>query len=132
MLELCKSTYCTPFNRLVREVAAACEEANDNMRYLATLEPLLDKLSSPIVEQEAFRGLTDTFRPIVHLIMLVWKHSKYYNTAPRLVVLMREICNSLIMQVTPQFRNTRNGLFPPHNFAQRTTRVIVLAGTRVR
>ena len=36
---------------------------------------------------------------VVHLIMLVWKHSKHYNTPARLVVLMREICNDLIDQV---------------------------------
>ncbi len=35
---------------------------------------------------------------VVHLIMLVWKHSKHYNTPARLVVLMREICNDLIRQ----------------------------------
>ena len=39
------------------------------------------------------------FRPVVHVIMLVWKHSKHYNTPARLVVLMREICNDLIDQV---------------------------------
>ena len=32
VLELTKSTYCSPFNRLCREVAAACEEANDNSK----------------------------------------------------------------------------------------------------
>jgi dynein heavy chain len=40
----------------------------------------------------------NTFQPIMHTIMLVWKHSKYYNTPARLVVLMREICNDLIQQ----------------------------------
>ena len=30
--------------------------------------------------------------------MLIWKHSRYYNSPSRLVVLMREICNDLIEQ----------------------------------
>ena len=30
--------------------------------------------------------LTDVFRRVVHVIMLVWKHSKHYNTPARLVV----------------------------------------------
>ena len=30
--------------------------------------------------------------------MLVWKHSHHYNSPGRIVVLVREICNDLIMQ----------------------------------
>ena len=48
-----------------------------------------------------FGMLTEVFRPVVHVIMLVWKHSKHYNTPARLVVLMREICNDLIDQARP-------------------------------
>lgn len=32
----------------------------------------------------------------MHTILLIWKHSHYYNTPPRLVVLIREICNAII------------------------------------
>ena len=32
----------------------------------------------------------------MHLILLIWKKSKFYNTPPRLVVLIREICNAII------------------------------------
>ena len=98
VLELTKSTYCSPFNRLMKEVNAACDEANDNTKYLATLKGSLSKLEDEAVDSEAFQGLTQAFRPIVHLIMLVWKHSQFYNTPARLVVLMREICNDLIRQ----------------------------------
>lgn len=38
------------------------------------------------------------FKPMLHIILLIWKNSKHYNTPARLVVLMREICNSLIIQ----------------------------------
>ena len=95
VLELTKSTYCPAFNRLCKEVTAACAEANDNKKYLATLEPTLQMLTGCA----EFPTLTDVFRPVVHVIMLVWKHSKHYNTPARLVVLMREICNDLIRQV---------------------------------
>jgi len=100
VLDLTKSTYCSPFNRLCKEVAAACDEANDNTKYLATLKETLTKLQDEAVDGEAFQALTNIFRPIVHLIMLVWKHSRFYNTPARLVVLMREICNDLIRQAT--------------------------------
>lgn len=32
----------------------------------------------------------------MHTILLIWKRSKFYNTPPRLVVLIREICNAII------------------------------------
>ena len=37
---------------------------------------------------------------MLHIILLIWKNSKHYNIPARLVVLMREICNSLIKQAT--------------------------------
>lgn len=95
VLELTKSTYWPAFNRLCKEVAAACTEANDNKKYLSTLEPLLVALTS----SHELAQLTELFRPVMHTILLIWKHSKHYNTPPRLVVLMREICNDLIDQV---------------------------------
>jgi dynein heavy chain len=38
------------------------------------------------------------FTPMFHLVLLVWRHSAYYNSPMRLVVLMREICNDVIEQ----------------------------------
>jgi dynein heavy chain, axonemal len=32
----------------------------------------------------------------MHLILLIWNKNKHYNTPPRLVVLIREICNEII------------------------------------
>ena len=43
-------------------------------------------------------SLSQLFKPMLHIILLIWKNSKHYNTPARLVVLMREICNSLIIQ----------------------------------
>ena len=94
ILELAKSTYHPGFDRLCREVSAAREEANDNVKFLAPLSKLFEKLNMA----DDFPMLVELFKPIMHTLMLVWKHSKYYNTAARLVVLMREICNDLIMQ----------------------------------
>ena len=42
--------------------------------------------------------LTDLFKPILHTLLLIWHHSPHYNSAPRLVTLIREACNDLIMQ----------------------------------
>lgn len=53
--------------------------------------------------QENFSNLLELFKPTLHIILLIWKNSKHYNTPARLVVLMREICNSLINQVPPTY-----------------------------
>ena len=43
--QLSKSTYHPGFDRLCKEVAAARVEANDNVKYLATLQKYFDKLN---------------------------------------------------------------------------------------
>ena len=48
--------------------------------------------------QDDFGSLMKLFRPTMHLILMIWKNSKCYNTPGRLVVLVREICNALIKQ----------------------------------
>ncbi|CAN0522102.1 unnamed protein product, partial [Ectocarpus sp. 12 AP-2014] len=64
------------------------------MKYLRTLEDWFDKLN----DDGDFPKLLELFKPMLHIILLIWKNSKHYNTPARLVVLMREICNSLIIQ----------------------------------
>lgn len=93
-LDCSKSTYCTTFARLCKEVFTARIEANDNMKYLRTLEDWFIRLNT----DEDFPALIDLFKPMLHIILLIWKNSKHYNTPTRLVVLMREMSNSLITQ----------------------------------
>ncbi|CAK4109520.1 unnamed protein product [Aphanomyces euteiches] len=93
-LDRSKSTYCTTFARLCKEVFTARIEANDNTKYLRTLEEWFHRLNN----DEDFPNLIEVFKPMLHIILLIWKNSKHYNTPARLVVLIREICNSLINQ----------------------------------
>jgi len=39
------------------------------------------------------------FPPLLHVIMLIWNHSKYYNVPGRVIVILQEICNEIIEQV---------------------------------
>lgn len=94
-LEQNKSTYTTPFSKLQKEVQIAQKEANENYKYLKTLENLFGDLvntSKDLVE------ISELFVPIMHTILLIWTHSQNYNTPSRLVVLIREICNAIINQ----------------------------------
>ena len=68
-------------------------EANDNYRHLKTLKRLFSDLSESTHE---FSSIHELFIPIMHTILMIWKESKFYNTPPRLVVLIREICNQII------------------------------------
>jgi len=43
-----------------------------------------------------FMTTHDLFIPIMQTILMIWNHSKYYKSPPRLVVLIREICNAII------------------------------------
>ncbi|KAL7443397.1 hypothetical protein ACHAXH_005661 [Discostella pseudostelligera] len=92
-LEESKSTYFMAFDRICKEVVAARLEANDNTKHLNTLETWINKLN-----EDDFANIASVFKPIMHTLMLIWKHSTYYNTPSRLVILIREICNSVIDQ----------------------------------
>ena len=94
-LEQNKSTYTNQFSKLKKEVKAARLEANDNFKYLKTLQPLFFELTD---ESKDFADLEGVFIPIMHTILMIWEHSEYYNTPARLVVLIREICNAIIFQ----------------------------------
>ena len=90
-LEGNKSTYTNPFAKLQKDVQNARIEANDNNKFLKTLKDLFMTL-----RENEFKQCQETFMPIMHTILLIWKNSKFYNTPPRLVVLIREICNEII------------------------------------
>eukprot|EP00804_Cyclotella_cryptica_P025500 CCRYP_012000-RA/>CCRYP_012000-RA protein AED:0.01 eAED:0.01 QI:1390/1/1/1/1/1/4/5322/2834 len=92
-LDQAKSTYCAPFARLCKDVYAARLEANDNAKHLKPLENWINKLND-----DDLMNLPAYFKPIMHILMLIWKHSTYYNTPTRLVVLIREMSNSIIDQ----------------------------------
>ena len=94
ILDQAKSTYCVSFASLCKEVYNARLESNDNMRFLGMLQQWFDKL----INGDDFPNLNETFRPILHIILLIWKRSKYYNTPSRLVVLLNQICNAIIEQ----------------------------------
>ena len=92
-LEQNKSTYTSTFAKLHKEVTAAKTEANENFKYLQTLQELFNSLTDGSKE---LSEVADTFVPIMHTILMIWTYSSYYNTPARLVVLIREICNAII------------------------------------
>jgi dynein heavy chain len=80
---------------LQKEVHVARKEANENCKYLQTLEGLFKDL---VDESKELTDVADLFVPIMHTILMIWTYSEFYNTPSRLVVLIREICNAIIIQ----------------------------------
>ena len=76
-------------------VALACDEAEDNAKFLETLRTTFEVLESKTQSGDAFAELPELFAPIMRRLLLVWKHSAHYNTPARLVVLVRETCNEV-------------------------------------
>jgi dynein heavy chain, axonemal len=101
-LDSSKSTYNVPFAKLCKEVFLARAEANDNLHFLRPMATWLEQL----VAEQDFLKTRDLFRPICHSILLIWKCSRFYNTPPRLVVLVRQVCNEIIRKAT-QYLNGR-------------------------
>ena len=91
-LDTAHSTFCEPFAKLCKEVFAARGEAKDNFKFLSTLDPLVRNLGG----DDDFTLLDKKFRPIMHTLLLVWKHSKFYNTPARMVIIMRQLVNNVI------------------------------------
>lgn len=81
-----------------QDVEAALAEAADNARFLAPLRPHLERLSL----MDDFVALAELFKPIMHTVLLIWKHSGHYRSTPRMTTLLQEICNDLIAQVGAQ------------------------------
>nr|P39057.1 RecName: Full=Dynein beta chain, ciliary [Heliocidaris crassispina]BAA00827.1 dynein beta-heavy chain [Heliocidaris crassispina] len=91
LLERTQSSYLPSFNNIERDVEAALTEAQDINIHL---KPLVYQIES--MDELEFSDLTPRLAPILHTVCLIWSNSDYYNTAPRVIVLLQEICNLLI------------------------------------
>ena len=95
VLDKSKSTYNAPFAKICKEVFLARAEAKNITKFLSAFSVWCDFF----VNERDFTNVEKYFHPIMHVILLVWKSSPYYSIPSRLVVLLREICNSLITHI---------------------------------
>eukprot|EP00906_Rhabdomonas_costata_P031047 RCo043883 len=98
-LQTTQSSYYPAFSSLMQEVQHSCVEAQEISRYLEPLVPHFESMCPSSAGKLEFDELVNQsiFRKIFHLCYLVWTTSQFYNTPTRLVVLIREICNDLIL-----------------------------------
>ncbi|XP_071813348.1 dynein beta chain, ciliary-like isoform X2 [Apostichopus japonicus] len=93
LLERTESSYLPSFKNIERDVEAALTEAQDIYTHLKPLQRSIDD-----IDEVEFPDLMDNIPAMMHTICLIWSHSEYYNTPPRIIVLLQEICNALIAQ----------------------------------
>ncbi|XP_075982942.1 dynein beta chain, ciliary-like [Anticarsia gemmatalis] len=94
-LEDTRSVYLSCFKTMLTNVVAAIVECRDIYVYQRPL----------IYQFEAFEGTEFSeakalIRPMFHCIGLLWGNSRYYCSVEKLIPLLREVCNLVIMQCT--------------------------------
>ena len=80
---------------LVCLLIAALAEAQDINLHLKPLRSHFEE-----IEQAEFEDLQKHLEPMMHVVCLVWANSKYYNTPARIIILLQEICNLMILLVS--------------------------------
>ena len=43
-----------------------------------------------------YESITQLIKPVMHVLLMIWKHSKFYNTPHSLALLMRMVCNAVV------------------------------------
>ena len=91
VLEQAKSSYLPPFSMLSKLIREGTEEAVDNLKFLKNLEaPCLElTVATP-------KHIPAILPAILNVIRVVWRHSRFYNTADRLTGLLRKVSNEII------------------------------------
>ncbi len=70
------------------------EVARDCVRFLKPLRPHILK----ITDCQDFVALPESFGPLMQTMLLVWRHSRHFKTATKLLALMKRLANALIGQ----------------------------------
>ena len=91
VLEIIRSPYHASFKALMNQLSIRHAEAKDNVKFLDSLRPKFTALL-----QSDFTEIAMHFKPTMHTLLMIWKHSKFYNTPPALALMVRMLCNDVI------------------------------------
>lgn len=95
ILEVTKSTYEKPFQKLVKEVALAKHEACDIHLYFCPLAKLLEDYNGPRTTTR-FQEIGRMFRPALYMISLIYANSECCSNTARLQAILEKLCNDVI------------------------------------
>ncbi|XP_033103095.1 dynein heavy chain 9, axonemal-like [Anneissia japonica] len=91
-LDEANSTYSHSFHNVRKEISQAMVETEENLRFLKTLKHWFEQLhlaSTPAT-------MLTIFPPLVHTLMLVWSHSRYYHVPSNFHNLLRLVSNEVV------------------------------------
>ncbi|RKO98183.1 hypothetical protein CXG81DRAFT_17063 [Caulochytrium protostelioides] len=89
-----RSPYAAALQDVTAEVERALDETRDINGYLKSLRNVCERLTSSSDLQET----AHLFPTIMHILVLVTRHSKYYHTPEHLSVILQELANEVIQQ----------------------------------
>ena len=91
VLDISRSSYYPAFQAIYAEVDTALTEAYDIHKCIAPLREYVEGMEN----LSAYVDLAGVFKPMIHVLSLVWAESAYYSV-PHLIVLIQEMCNDVI------------------------------------
>lgn len=77
------SAFGPEFKKEVTRIEQAREEANSNAKFLATCKDYFYRLSSLSETSAELGPIKELFLPIMHSLLLIFRHSSWYNTRKR-------------------------------------------------
>lgn len=96
-LQLTESTYLTCFKNTFQSVVAGVLEAKDICLYLKPMKIHFERFQdNEFLDNEIY------IRPLAHCLGLLWGNSRYYCTNPKIITLLREVANMLILATVNQ------------------------------
>ncbi|EFC49517.1 axonemal dynein heavy chain beta [Naegleria gruberi] len=94
-LEKTQSSYVTGFKKMLDDLNFALDESETISKYFEPLRKYFQDLNDSTI---SVSDLGEVFKPILHLISLMWRKCEYFNTG-HLYVLIREICNDIVTRI---------------------------------
>ncbi|RKO93650.1 dynein heavy chain and region D6 of dynein motor-domain-containing protein [Blyttiomyces helicus] len=91
VLELAKSSYLEQFMRLANLIQEGTIQAQDNLRFLSTLND-----SCYVLAEAEPKSIPSILPKLLNCIRIIWANSRYYNSKERLTSLLRKVSNEII------------------------------------
>ncbi|KAM9320087.1 uncharacterized protein PAF06_004553 [Gastrophryne carolinensis] len=91
-LEQAKNLYGNSISAVTKDVKTACHQAKENLTFLKTLINCFDQLQSAATLSEKQRY----FFQMLHRLLFVWRHSRYYHQRKVFANLLRLMSNEVV------------------------------------
>ncbi|CAK8683563.1 unnamed protein product [Clavelina lepadiformis] len=95
LLQNSGSSYWSTLKKLFEDVRKSLAEASDINKHLQSLKSLVETMEQGTIEE-----VIPYLSALMHVIGLIWNSSRYYCSAPRIIVFLQEVNNMLIDQAT--------------------------------